>query len=271
MNQETSKATLIAIHGAAGRMGRALIEASAGHDDLQVSAALEAAQSPAIGSDAVLLGEQAAGVTVSALSADNTDFDVLIDFTRPEPSLAAVNICREAGKGMVIGTTGYSEADRANVIEAARGIPIVLAPNFSIGVNLSLKLIEMAAKALGDSVDIEVIGAHHRHKVDSPSGTALAMGKAAADALGRDLDRCAVYGRQGDHGERSREEIGFVTIHAGDIVGDHTVLFAGDGERVEITHKASDRSVFANGALRAAQWVSGRTPGLYSMQDVLGL
>lgn len=262
--------TRIAIHGAAGRMGRALLDASAGHDGLAVTAAIEHADSAAIGSDAGLLGVGGQGVTVTT-QADAADFDVLVDFTLPAPSLAAIAACRERGQAVVTGTTGYSAAQSAELAELTRDIPIVQAPNFSIGVNLSLKLIEQAAKILGDSADIEVIGAHHRHKVDSPSGTALAMGRAAADALGRDLEQCAVYGREGAHGPRSREEIGFVTIHAGDIVGDHTVLFAADGERVEITHKASDRSIFANGALRAAAWLAGRPAGLYSMQDVLGL
>ena len=255
----------IAINGAAGRMGRALLNAATDHDGLKVTAAVEHEQSPAIGTDAGLLGNAGQGVSISTL-ADAGDFDVLIDFTLPEPSLATIRACRERGVAVVTGTTGYSAEQSAELQTLAQSIAIVQAPNFSVGVNLSLKLI-----AEGDSADIEVIGAHHRHKVDSPSGTALAMGKAAADALGRDLDDCAVYGREGSHGERSREEIGFVTIHAGDIVGDHTVLFAADGERVEITHKASNRSIFANGALRAAAWLAGKPAGLYSMQDVLGL
>ncbi|MDX1497714.1 MAG: 4-hydroxy-tetrahydrodipicolinate reductase [Salinisphaeraceae bacterium] len=262
--------TRIAIHGAAGRMGRALLNAAAEHENLKVTAAIEHAESPAIGSDAGLLGAAGAGVAVTTQD-DAADFDVLIDFTLPEPSLAAIATCAEKGQAVVTGTTGYS-AEQKNQLQAlAQKIAIVQAPNFSVGVNLTLKLIEQAAKVMGDSADIEVIGAHHRHKVDSPSGTALAMGQAAADALGRDLEKCAVYGREGSHGARTREEIGFVTIHAGDIVGDHTVLFAADGERVEITHKASDRSIFANGALRAAAWLSERPAGLYSMQDVLNL
>lgn len=198
-------------------------------------------------------------------------FDVLIDFSQPEPALQALNACRESGRAFVSGTTGMNEAEQAEVKAAAADIPVLMAANFSVGVNLALKLIAQAAAVLGDDYDIEVIGAHHRHKVDSPSGTALAMGQAAAQALGRDLDKDAVYARQGRHGARGDREIGFVTIHAGDIVGDHTLLFAGQGERVEITHKASDRGIFARGALRAATWINGRKPGLYSMSDVLGL
>ena len=262
--------TRIAIHGAAGRMGRALLDAVTGHDALSVTAAIEHADSPALGSDAGLLAAGGQGVPVTSL-AEAAEFDVLIDFSLPEASLAAIAACAERGAAVVTGTTGYSSGQTAELQGLAARIPIVQAANFSVGVNLTLKLIAQAAAVMGDTADIEVIGAHHRHKVDSPSGTALAMGKAAADALGRNLEDCAVYGRQGSHGERSREEIGFVTIHAGDIVGDHTVLFAADGERVEITHKASDRSIFANGALKAAGWLAGKPAGLYSMQDVLGL
>lgn len=262
--------TRIAIHGAAGRMGRALLDAAQGHDGLTVVAAVEHDGSTAIGADAGLLGQAGAGVPVTTL-AEAAEFDVLVDFSLPDASLAAIRWCREQGRAVVTGTTGFSATQTAELAELATAIPVVQAPNFSVGVNLALKLIAQAASVMGDSADIEVIGAHHRHKVDSPSGTALAMGRAAADALGRDLEQCAVYGREGAHGERSREEIGFVTIHAGDIVGDHTVLFAADGERIEITHKASNRSIFANGALRAATWLAGRPAGLYSMQDVLGI
>lgn len=262
--------TRIAIHGAAGRMGRALLSAIEGHDGLLLAAALEHADSPALGSTSELLGGAGPGVPVCTLE-DAADFDVLIDFSLPEASLAAIAHCAARGHAVVTGTTGYN-ADQSTALQGyAHDIPIVQAPNFSVGVNLALKLIEQAASVLGDTADIEIIGAHHRHKVDSPSGTALAMGQAAAKTLGRDLQTCAVYGREGAHGARTREEIGFVTIHAGDIVGDHTALFAAEGERVEITHKASDRSIFANGALKAASWVAEQPAGLYSMQDVLGL
>ena len=199
------------------------------------------------------------------------DFDVLIDFTRPEPTLANLEICRQAGRRAVIGTTGFSEQEKAQIKAAAQDIGVVFAPNMSVGVNLCLKLLDVAARVLGDEVDIEVIEAHHRHKVDAPSGTALRMGEVVAEALGRDLKDCAVYGREGHTGERDRKTIGFETIRAGDIVGDHTVLFAGTGERIEITHKASSRMTFANGAIRAASWLTGQKTGLYDMRDVLGL
>ena len=198
-------------------------------------------------------------------------FRSLPDFTTPESTLAALAQCIKSGKAMVIGTTGCTPEQRAQIEAAGEDMPLVFAPNFSVGVNLSLKLLEVAAKVLGDSVDVEIIGAHHRHKVDSPSGTALAMGEAVAKALGRDLDKHAAYSREGRHGERPREQIGFSTIHAGDIVGEHTAMFAGEGERLEITHKATDRAIFARGALRAAQWLAGKPAGLYDMQDVLGL
>ena len=265
--------TRIAITGAGGRMGRSLIEASHAADGLEVTVALEHPDSSLIGSDA---GELAAigtlGVAVGAdVNAAVDDFDVLIDFTRPEATLANLEICRRAGRRMVIGTTGFSD-DQKNAIAAAAGeIAVVFAPNMSVGVNLCLKLLDTAARVLGDDVDIEVIEAHHRHKVDAPSGTALRMGEVVADALGRDLAECAVYGREGHTGVRDRDTIGFETIRAGDIVGDHTVLFAGEGERIEITHKASSRMTFANGAARAAVWLMGQTSGLYDMQDVLGL
>jgi 4-hydroxy-tetrahydrodipicolinate reductase len=198
-------------------------------------------------------------------------FDVLIDFTRPDASMAFIETCRQAGKKLVIGTTGYSDAQKALISEAAKDVAIVMAPNMSVGVNLSLKLLEMTAKVMGDYTDIEVIEAHHRHKVDAPSGTALRMGEVIADALGRDLKDCAIYGREGNTGERDRKTIGFSTIRAGDIVGEHTVMFADDGERVEITHKATSRMTFANGAVRAAVWLADKDSGLYDMQDVLGL
>jgi len=265
--------TRIAITGAAGRMGRSLIEACQQTDGLEVSVALEHPESSLLGSDAGdLAGIGKLGVPVGADLAAVTDaFDVLIDFTRPEPTLANLEICRQAGRHMVIGTTGFSDEQKAQIEAAAQDIAIVFAPNMSVGVNLCLKLLDMAARVLGDDVDIEVIEAHHRHKVDAPSGTALRMGEVVADALGRDLKTCAVYGREGHTGERDRKTIGFETIRAGDIVGDHTVMFAGTGERIEITHKASSRMTFANGAVRAAAWLVDRQSGLFDMQDVLGL
>jgi 4-hydroxy-tetrahydrodipicolinate reductase len=205
------------------------------------------------------------------LAAALDQFDVLIDFTRPEASMNYLETCRQAGKKVVIGTTGFSEAQKSAIAEAAKDIAIVIAPNFSVGVNLSLKLLEMTAKVMGDYTDIEVIEAHHRHKVDAPSGTALRMGEVVAATLGRDLKDCAIYGREGDTGVRDRKTIGFSTIRAGDIVGEHTVMFADEGERVEITHKATSRMTFANGAVRAAAWLADKDNGLFDMQDVLGL
>ena len=265
--------TRIAITGAAGRMGRSLIEACRQADAMEVTVALEHSQSPLLGSDAGdLAGIGKLGVQVgSDLAAVTTDFDVLIDFTRPGPTLENLETCHKAGRRMVIGTTGFSAAEQQQIAGAASDIAIVFAPNMSVGVNLCFKLLETAARVLGDEVDVEIIEAHHRHKVDAPSGTALRMGEVVAAALGRDLERCAVYGRQGHSGERDRKTIGFETIRAGDIVGDHTVMFAGSGERVEITHKASSRMTFANGAIRASGWLMSRDTGLFDMQDVLGL
>jgi len=267
-----SDMTKVAITGAAGRMGKTLLEAVNQTDGVDVSVALERPGSTIVGVDAgELSGIGKLNVTVVDDIATADAFDVLIDFTRPEVTLANLAVCRQRGSAIVIGTTGFSDGQKAELAAAAKDIPIVFAPNMSVGVNLCLKLLETAAKVLGDTVDIEVIEAHHRHKVDAPSGTALRMGEVVADALGRDLKDCAVYGREGVTGERDRKTIGFETIRAGDIVGDHTVLFAGDGERVEITHKASSRMTFASGAVRAAQWLEGRKAGLYDMQDVLGL
>ena len=265
--------TRIAITGAAGRMGRSLIEACHQSDGMEVAVALEHPESSLLGSDAGdLAGIGKLGVTVgSDLAAVTADFDVLIDFTRPEPTLANLEICRKAGRRMVIGTTGFSDTQRQQISTAASDIAVVFAPNMSVGVNLCFKLLDTAARVLGDDVDIEVIEAHHRHKVDAPSGTALRMGEVVAEALGRDLKDCAVYGREGHTGERDTKTIGFETIRAGDIVGDHTVMFAGSGERVEITHKASSRLTFANGAIRAAGWLTSHDSGLFDMQDVLGL
>lgn len=263
----------VAVHGAAGRMGRSLIAACHLHPGLTLGAAIERAGSEAIGLDAgTLAGIEALGVSVSDRLSDRIDdFDVLVDFTRPEPALEAVELCERHGKGLVIGTTGFDAQQKARLGAAAQHVPIVLAPNMGVGVNLTLELLATAAKVLGDSADVEIIEAHHRHKVDAPSGTALAMGEAVAQALGRRLEECAVYGRHGHTGERQRAAIGFSAVRGGDIVGEHTVLFAGDGERIEITHKASSRMVFANGAMRAATWLRERGPGLYNMQDVLGL
>jgi len=265
--------TRIAISGVSGRMGRALVEACHHGSGMRLTVALDRAGSPTLGQDAgELAGLGKFGVAVSGdLAAVMNDFDVLVDFTRPEASLEYLAACRQAGKKMVIGTTGFDDAGKAAITAAARDMAIVFAPNMSVGVNLSLKLLDLAARVLGDDVDVEIIEAHHRHKVDAPSGTALRMGEVVAAALGRDLRECAVYGREGVTGERHRNTIGFATVRGGDIVGDHTVLFAGDGERVEITHKASSRLTFAKGALRAAQWLESRKTGLYDMQDVLGL
>ena len=263
----------IAVMGAAGRMGKNLIEAVGQAEGAQLSAAIDRPDSSLIGADAgELVAQGKLGVAlVGDLSQVLDQFDVLIDFTHPSVTLKNLEICRRAGKAMVIGTTGFSPEEKQQLAAAAKEIPIVFAANFSVGVNLCLKLLDTAARVLGDEVDIEIIEAHHRHKVDAPSGTALRMGEVVAAALGRDLQKVAVYGREGQTGARERETIGFATVRAGDVVGDHTVLFAADGERVEITHKASSRMTFAKGAVRAAQWLQGRSAGLYDMQDVLGL
>lgn len=265
--------TRIAILGADGRMGHALITACHQAEHLTLGAAIERPGSPALGTDAGLLaGIGPLGVAVTdQLDQATRAFDVLIDFTRPEPSLSALKVCVAEGKRMVIGTTGFSAAEKARISEAAKTIPIMLAPNMSVGVNLSLKLLEIATRVIGKETDIEIIEAHHRHKVDAPSGTALRMGEVVAAALGRDLDDCAVWAREGHTGEREPGTIGFSVIRAGDIVGDHTVMFADEGERVEIRHHASSRMTFAKGAMRAANWLSTQRPGLYDMQDVLGL
>ncbi len=263
----------IAVAGAAGRMGRAIIQACAEREDVVLTAALERPGSPWVGHDAgELAGLARTDVpVVDDLGAVAERFDVLIDFTAPDATAGHVALCHELGRRMVIGTTGLDEAQRRRIAEAAGDIPVVFAPNMSVGVNLCFRLAEIAARVLGHDTDVEIIEAHHRHKVDAPSGTALRLGEIVAAALGRDLAECAVYGRQGHTGERDRRTIGFATIRGGDIVGEHTVLFAGTGERVEITHRASSRSTFARGAVRAAVWLAGRGPGLYDMQDVLGL
>ncbi len=262
----------IAIAGASGRMGRVLLEAVASAPDLRLHAALERAGSPFLGRDA---GEMAGVAQQVAIAADLDvalkGASVLIDFTRPEATLAHIEACRQRQVAMVIGTTGFDTVGKAAIAEAARAIPIVFAPNMSVGVNLVFKLLDMASRVLNEGYDIEIIEAHHRHKVDAPSGTALRMGEVIAQALGRDLKECAVYGREGVTGERQPSTIGFATVRGGDIVGDHTALFAGVGERVEISHKAGSRMTFALGALRAARFLAGKQSGLYDMQDVLGL
>ena len=263
----------IAIAGAAGRMGRTLIATCAERPGLALAAAFEHAGSSALGLDAgVLAGLPANGIAVTADDAlAATAFDVLIDFTSPAATLAHAAACAASGRALVVGTTGLTAAQKAELAAAATRTPVMFAANMSVGVTLCLALLRQAAQVLGDDFDVEIIEAHHRHKVDAPSGTALRMGEVVADALGRDLADCAVYGREGQTGARDRRTIGFATVRGGDIVGDHTVLFAGEGERIEITHKASSRLTFARGALRAAAWLAGRPAGLYDMQDVLGL
>ncbi len=265
--------TRIALTGAGGRMGRTLIEVCHETADIELTATVEQGSSSLIGSDA---GEVAGRGKLGVLMSDDLfevtdDFDVLIDFSHPDSTYHNVNACHGAGRGIVIGTTGLSEKTLQAIHMAANDIPVVMAPNFSVGVNLCFKLLELAARVMGDEVDIEVIEAHHRHKIDAPSGTALRMGEVVANTLGRDLNTCAVYGREGQTGARERKTIGFETIRAGDIVGEHTVMFADEGERVEITHKASSRRTFANGAVRAAQWLADKDNGLFDMQDVLEL
>jgi 4-hydroxy-tetrahydrodipicolinate reductase len=263
----------IAVTGAAGRMGRILIEAVSLNEGCKLTAAIERPESSLIGADAgELAGLGKNGVAiVGDVNTVLNDFDVLIDFTVPAATLANARVCGLAGKGMVIGTTGFSSEQKAELEIAIAPIAICQASNFSTGVNVCFKLLEMAARVLGDDVDIEIVEAHHRHKLDAPSGTALSMGQVVADALGRDLEKVAVYGREGQTGARKRETIGFATVRAGDIVGDHTVMFCADGERVEITHKASSRMSFARGAVRAATWVNAQAAGRYDMQDVLEL
>lgn len=264
----------VAVTGAAGRMGKANIEAIQMTDGIELGAAIVDPKSTLIGADAgELAGLGKLDVPlVGALADAVNDFDVLIDFTSPEVTLQNVDFCAENGKQIVIGTTGLTDQQKDVLLQRSEQAAIVFAPNMSVGVNLCFKLLEVAAAALGDDdYDIEVIETHHRHKVDSPSGTALRMGEVVADTLGRDLKECAVYGREGMTGARPRGEIGFETIRAGDVVGDHTVLFATEGERIEITHKASNRLTFAKGAVRACKWLEGKKSGLFDMQDILGL
>ncbi len=264
----------IGISGASGRMGRALIEAVKAAHGMRLAAAIVRPGSSVIAADAgevVGVGRLDISI-VDDLEKVISDVDVLIDFTRPEVTLANLARCRATGKRIIIGTTGFTADEKQTIADAAKEIAVVFAPNMSIGVNLCFKLLDIAARIMGDNVDVEVIEAHHRHKLDAPSGTALRMGEVVADALGRDLKECAVYGRQGRSGEeRDSKTIGFETIRAGDIVGEHTVMFADIGERVEITHKASSRMTFANGAVRAAAWLMQHDKGLFDMQDVLSL
>ncbi len=262
----------IAIAGADGRMGRVLVEAVSRHPDAVLSGALEHIGSNALGLDAGYAVGLKTGVAISSdTDAVLAASDVLIDFTCPEPTLAYLAQCAEAGVKMVIGTTGFDEAGKAAIQAAAEKTAVVFAANYSVGVNLTFHILDTVARVLNEGYDIEIIEAHHRHKVDAPSGTALRMGEVIAGALGRDLKQCAVYGREGHTGERDPQTIGFATVRGGDIVGDHTALFAADGERVEITHKASSRMTFPAGAVRAAVWLRSRQNGLFDMQDVLGL
>ena len=269
----TETTTRVAIAGAGGRMGRALLEALSAFPQLRLGAALEQAGSAAIGADAATLAAGVpAGTTVNdSLDAVAGDFDVLIDFTSPRATVEHARWCAANGRRLVIGTTGLDGDQQGVVRGAATEVAMVMAPNMSVGVNVCFRLLDLAARAFGDTVDVEVLEAHHRHKVDAPSGTALAMGRVVATALDRDLEQDGVFTRHGHTGARERRSIGFATVRAGDIVGEHTVMFAGEGERVEITHKASSRANYAHGALRAAAWLSGRERGLFDMQDVLGL
>jgi len=263
----------IAVTGAGGRMGRTLIEACQHAENCQLTAAFERLDSSLTGSDSgEVAGIGSNGVNIiTDIDSAVDQFDVMIDFTSIDSTLDHIETCKQHGKKIIIGTTGFSAEQKQIIENASKDIAIVFAPNMSVGVNLCLKLLQMAARVMGDDADIEVIEAHHRHKVDAPSGTALRMGEVVAESLGRNLDDCAVYGRQGHTGARDPKTIGFETIRAGDIVGDHTVMFATEGERVEITHKASSRMTFAKGAVRAAKWLEDKDTGLFDMQDVLGL
>lgn len=261
----------IAVAGASGRMGRMLIEAILNADDLKLAGALDTPSSPAIGTDAGLFLGRTTGVIIeSDLAKGLAQADVLIDFTRPEGTLKHLEYCAAHGVKVVIGTTGFEADGKAAITEFARKTAIMAAPNMSVGVNVTLKLLELAAKNFSHGYDIEIIEAHHRHKVDAPSGTALKMGEVIADALGKKLDDVAVYAREGVTGERDPSSIGFATVRGGDIIGDHTVLFAGIGERIEISHKSSSRVSYAMGSLRAARFLADKATGLYDMQDVLG-
>ena len=257
----------LAIAGAAGRMGQSLISACEGHESFALAHAFEQSGHESVGQSA---GSGQSSVILTD-GIDGPSFDVLIDFTSPVASLANLAFCAEHGRKAVIGTTGLSDSDRERMAELAKKTAVVWAPNMSVGVNITLRLLELAARAFGDEVDVEIIEAHHRHKVDAPSGTALKMGEVVAKALDRTLDEHRVFARQGHTGPRSDKEIGFSTIRASDVIGEHSVWFAGTKERVEITHKASGREIYANGALRCAQWLMEEPSGLFDMQDVLGL
>lgn len=262
----------LAIAGVSGRMGRTLLETIAMDADCALAGAIDRAGSPMTGQDAGAAYGALTGVHVmDNIEAALQNADTLIDFTRPDASFMYLDACVAQQKSIVIGTTGFDEAGTERIQAAARQIPIVFAPNMSVGVNLLMKLAELAAGVLREGYDIEIIEAHHRHKIDAPSGTALGLGRAVAKTLQRDLATCAVYGREGVTGERAADAIGFATVRGGDIVGDHTLLFAGIGERIELTHRASSRATFALGALRAAKWLQGKAPGLYDMRDVLNL
>ncbi len=264
--------TKVVIAGTSGRMGHALIEGVLADTNLQLHAALDRADSPQIGQDAgAHLGKNTGVKITSDIAAALKNADVLVDFTRPEASLAYLEACKKASVKHVIGTTGFTVEQKAKIAAASKDIAIVFAPNMSVGVTLLLDLVEQAAKVLNDGYDIEVVEMHHRHKVDAPSGTALRLGEAAAQGLGQNLNDCAIYAREGVTGEREAGKIGFATLRGGDVVGDHTVVFAGIGERVEITHKASSRATFALGALRAAKFLQSKSTGLFDMRDVLSL
>ena len=262
----------IAIAGASGRMGRMLVEATLNDSRATLVAAFDHASSPFIGRDVGEFLGTPCGVKITAdVRAAIAAADCVIDFTRPEGTLEHLAIARELGKAMVIGTTGFAPDGKKAITEAGQHIPVVFAPNMAVGVNAVFRLLEVAARILDSGYDIEIIEAHHRHKIDAPSGTALRMGEIVARELGRDLDECAIYGREGVTGERKNETIGFSTIRGGDVVGDHTVLFAGIGERIEITHKSGSRMPYALGSLRAAHFLAAHGNGLFDMQDVLGL
>ncbi len=264
--------TRVGVVGAGGRMGRMLIEAALKDEQITLGAAFDLPGSPVLGKTAGELVGLACNVVVTDdLAGGLRDVDCLIDFTRPEGTLAHLALCRKAGVGLIVGTTGFDADGKAAITAAAAEIPVVFAPNMAVGVNLVFKLLDTAARILNQGYDIEVVEAHHRMKIDAPSGTALRMGEVLANALERDLKECAVYGREGVTGERDPSTIGFATVRGGDIVGDHTVMFCGLGERVEITHKASSRMPYALGSMRAAKFIAGRRNGLFDMQDILGL
>lgn len=260
-----------AIAGSSGRMGRMLIETILGAEDCVLHATLDHPESTALGQDAAVFLGKECGIRISSDLNTLDGADILIDFTRPEGTLRHLEKCREFGTNIIIGTTGFDAAGKAAISEASKDIAIVYAQNMSAGVNLVFKLLETAAKALATGYDIEIVEMHHRMKVDAPSGTAIRMGEVIADSLDRDLKQCAIYGREGVTGERDPSTIGFATLRGGDVIGDHTVVFAGMGERIEISHKASSRNIYAQGSVRAARFLANRKSGLYDMQDVLGL